>query len=415
MKALEKAASRARNGIRCSIPAFADNVDPVSQIDLVSRQCGGQNCHVDVQFADRVTWIARIRLDSPHLPPPAVQAHIFLSEVATLKFLSNTRVPAPQVYAYELEAPNNAVGTSYVLMEKLPGKPLDWGCATTEQRARVMEQLADVYLELERHPILQTGSLVHSAGSDRAKRNRVDVGSFAQTPCFETPDLAVGPFGTLEAAYTAIIRQQQRMLANHEVSTLPVDNYLSFFWRLKVLPELVAESVSRIGPFYLRHQDDKGDHILVDNDYNITGIIDWEWASAEAKEVAFNSPCMMWPVADFYDGKNALAEDEERFAAMFEKRGRSDMASIVRGGRRWQRYLFFLGGMPWSMTDFEGLFQGLRKSFLGVDDKEQTLSSYRDWKQGALARFVKGDAQLQALMRDERAKRRQVPGVLPRS
>jgi hypothetical protein len=319
------------------------------------------------------------------------------------------------VYVYELETPTNAVGTSYVLMEKLPGKPLDWGCATTEQRARVMEQLADVYLELERHPIPQTGSLVHSSASDRAKRDRVHVGSFAQTPCFETPDHAVGPFDTLEASYTAIIRQQQRMLANHEVSTLPVDNYLSFLWRLKVLPELVAESASRTGPFYLRHQDDKGDHILVDDEYNITGIIDWEWASAEAKEVAFNSPCMMWPVADFYDGKNALAEDEERFAAMFEKRGRSDMASIVRGGRRWQRYLFFLGGMPWNMTDFDGLFQGLRKSFLGVDDREETLSSYHDWKQRALARFVNGDAQLQALMRDERAKRRQVSGVLPRS
>lgn len=50
----------------------------------------------------------------------------------------------------------------------------------------------------------------------------------------------------------------------------------------------------------------------MDEEYNITGIIDWEFASAEAKELAFSSPCMMWPVAKFYDGDNALAEDEVR-------------------------------------------------------------------------------------------------------
>lgn len=32
------------------------------------------------------------------------------------------------------------------------------------------------------------------------------------------------------------------------------------------------------GPFFLKHMDDKGDHILVDDDYNITGIGDWTFA-----------------------------------------------------------------------------------------------------------------------------------------
>lgn len=31
------------------------------------------------------------------------------------------------------------------LMEKLPGKPLDWNRANEEKRARVLEQVADVY------------------------------------------------------------------------------------------------------------------------------------------------------------------------------------------------------------------------------------------------------------------------------
>ncbi|KAK4040772.1 hypothetical protein C8A01DRAFT_45974 [Parachaetomium inaequale] len=404
VQALEEAASRVRDGVACRIPLLAaTNLDSRSRADRVSRQCGGQNCHLDVEFADGVTWVARIRLDDPLLPPPAVQAHIFLSEVATLKFLENTAVPAPRMYAYEAaDSPGNAVGMSYVLMEKLPGKPLDWGRATTEGRVRVLEQLADLYLELEKHPIPLTGSLTPTSTSM--------WGGFAQMPCFEAPDRTLGPFGTLDEAYSAIINQQQKVLTNHEVSSLQVDNYLAFLWRLEALPELVANSLSRAGPFYLKHYDDKGDHLLVDEEYNITGVIDWEFASAEAKELAFNSPCMTWPVGDFYDGNNALADDEEKFAAIFERRGRADMAAIVRGGRRWQRYLFFLGGgIPRDVAEFEPLFQGLQKSFSG-EGSQKVISSYKEWKQGALTEFSKGDLELQALLRNEWAKNRKASG-----
>jgi hypothetical protein len=201
------------------------------------------------------------------------------------------------------------------------------------------------------------------------------------------------------------------MLANQEVGNLRIDNYLSFLWRLEALPELVAGSASRAGPFYLKHYDDKGDHLLVDEEYKITGVIDWEFASAEAKELAFNSPCMMWPVGYFYDGINGLAEEEEKFAAIFEQRGRADIAAIVRGGGRWQRYLFFLGGgIPRDMAEFEPLFQGLRKSFSGTGE-EKSVSSYQEWKQAALAGFSKGDSKLQALMRSERAKGRNASAV----
>ncbi len=190
-----------------------------------------------------------------------------------------------------------------------------------------------------------------------------------------------------------------------------MDNYLAFLWRLKALPELVTDSASRTGPFYLKHYDDKGDHLLVDEEYNITGVIDWEFASAEAKELAFSSPCMMWPVGKFYDGSNVLAVEEEQFAAVFEKRGRADMAAIVRGGRQWQRYLFFLGGgIPRDMAEFESLFQGLRKSFLG-EGEQGFVSEHQEWKQKVLAEYSKVDAKFQALMRYERAKGRGAPGL----
>ena len=240
---------------------------------------------------------------------------------------------------------------------------------------------------MEKHPLQLTGSLElrHTGGDIVGSDHRDNVGSFAQPPCFSSPFEGLGPFSTLREAYEAIITQQMQFLSSREVNSLPVDNYLSFLWRLSALPKLVTESASAEGPFYLKHYDDKGDHILVDEEYNITGIIDWEFASVEAKELAFSSPCMMWPVAEFYDGDNDLAKDEEHFATLFDQRGRPDLGDTVRCGRRWQRFLFFLGGgIPIGMDEFKSLFQGLRRSFVNEED----IVPYEKWKEEALKAFA---------------------------
>ncbi len=301
------------------------------------------------------------------LPPRGVQNYIFLSEVATLEFLSQTSVPSPRVYHYQLDAPENPVGSLYVLMEKMPGTPLDWNSAGPEQPVRVMEQLADVYLELERHPLQMAGSIVPSDTPGT-------VGGFAQEPWFETQEKPLGPFTTLQAAYEAVLRQQLQTIRHQEITSLPVENYLAFLWRFRTLPNLVSSSVSSNGPFYLKHYEDKGDHILVDESHNITAIIDWEFASAEAKELAFSSPCMMWPVGKYYDGSNELSEDEVAFAQIFAKRGRKDLYETVLKGRRWQRFAFFLGGgVPHERVEFEALFKGLRQSWASVGGGKCTL------------------------------------------
>lgn len=224
------------------------------------------------------------------------------------------------------------------------------------------------------------------------------MAGFAQAPCFKTPEEPLGPFSTLREAYAAILDQQLRTIGDREISSLPIDNSLAFLWQLSAIDALVDSSASKSGPFYLKHQDDKGDHILVDDHHNITGIIDWEWASAEAKELAFSSPCMMWPVGKFYDGHNDLSGDEIYFAKALASRGRDDLSEMVMHGRRWQRFLFFLGGIPHDKAEFEALFQGLRRTFVSVGETE--VSPYEEWKEMALKTYS-GDVRLQSLLRDE--------------
>lgn len=52
--------------------------------------------------------------------------------------------------------------------------------------------------------------------------------------------------------------------------------------------------------------------------------------------MAFSNPYMVWPVGQFHDGDDELAEDEIRFAAIFDALGLEDIGDRVRRDRRWQ-------------------------------------------------------------------------------
>ncbi|KAF3395394.1 hypothetical protein DPV78_008516 [Talaromyces pinophilus] len=146
------------------------------------------------------------------------------------------------------------------------------------------------------------------------------------------------------------------------------------------------------GRFYLRHADNKGDHILVDDDYNTTGILDWEWAHTDTKSAAFNSPVMLLPVAEFYDGNNQLGQDELVFAQLLQDKGHADLAGIVREGRILHQLDFCCGYDLADWEEFLGIFRGLRKA-LDVDgDLEEET-----WREMALARY-RDNAQLNELI-----------------
>ncbi|KAI9823220.1 MAG: hypothetical protein M1826_000233 [Phylliscum demangeonii] len=376
--ALISIASRLRDGVPCSVPAFAHRT---VQLAKVAAQMGGQNCHLDIEFDDGVIWLARIRLDDPTLPPKPVQNHTLLSEFCTLRI------------------GDNPVGAAFMLLEKMPGLPLDWSQASGAQRTKIMEQLVDVFLELERHPLPATGSLVDAVTDT--------IGGFAQVQLCKTPTARLGPFHSLQESWSAIVRLQMKLTSQGELCSLPVDHYLSYRWRLEVLPavlsSLSSNDVNGGSTFILKHFDDKGDHILVDPEYNITAIIDWEFASAEVKELAFSSPCMMWPVRSFYEGANGLALEEEQFADLFQNRGRPDLAALVRNGRRFQRFLFFLGGgLSSDRKEFEALFQGLRASLTTEGQEFKAPEDYAQWREDAIKRYSPDDQSLQQLLREEK-------------
>ncbi|RJE25724.1 hypothetical protein PHISCL_01912 [Aspergillus sclerotialis] len=321
-------------------------------------------------------WLARIRRFNATSPPPALRDYIFRSEVATLKFLEGTAFPAPKVFDYALEGEQNPVGVGYMLTEKLPGSSLRWSMPLIPEK-KVMEQLADIFIELRKHPFEKMGSL-DSPGSSHlgvfAQESLTDFGKDSRMS-------SLGPYTSPQDYHTASIQLTLDIILRDELySHRPIDGYLIHRFLLDLVPSVLPSDESNL--FFLKHADDKGDHILVGEEFNVTGIFDWEWAYTAPGALAFNSPIMLLPVAQFYDGANNIGEQEEVFAQIFEAKGHPNLASIVRKGRIQHRFAFCCRYDLWNDWDgFQGLFQGLRDA---VNDGAHM--NWDQWKAHAMNR-----------------------------
>ncbi|KAJ5081649.1 hypothetical protein NUU61_009913 [Penicillium alfredii] len=341
---------------------------------------GNQNCHAEITFEDSVKWLGRFRLVKTSSPPQEVRDWIVRSEATTMIHLQHTSIPTPKIFDWACESdPTNPIGVSYILMEKLNGKSLDWQEANSEQKEKVMQQLADIFLEIEKYPFEKLGSLGF------AVRDTIEVQGLAHQATFQVGRGPLGPFSSSLEGSKAILNSYLTMIANGEIDArCPVDTYLVHRFRLDVLEDLWGDTPS--GQFFLKHPDDKGDHILVNESFDIVGIIDWEWSQTVSKAEAFSSPCMMWPLEKFYEGSNELGTDELRLASIFRGKGREDLAKYVVDGRKVQRFFFSLGTES-SFLDMETLhllFSGLQRAFSTEEKwglwKKQALEDWKDDK-----------------------------------
>lgn len=98
---------------------------------------GGFNRIIRATFNDGLEILARLpfKMEAP-------LHHSVASEVATLAFLRNQGLPVPQVHGYSTTS-DNSVGTEFILLEKLEGRPLsdEWFYLPNKTIVKVMKQL----------------------------------------------------------------------------------------------------------------------------------------------------------------------------------------------------------------------------------------------------------------------------------
>ena len=278
---------------------------------------GGFNRVLQITFNDGYEVLARLPYKT------TVPKHYTVaSEAATLTLLRAHGVPVPKVLAYSPDQ-TNAVGTEYILLERLEGTPLSdrWFSMDTKSRVKIMRQIVDVERRFMSIHFPASGSLYHrrDLGSsqhvipvlddivlgptaqhewwyqERASLE-VDRGPckpLSRNTCFSA-HIDFEPGTTFSACFEAPAKRELEFCERFGKPRLHVERYLREIHQfqnlspipyqhllinyLKLAPYLDVPTEHRMSRPTLRHPDFSPNNILVNNTNDVVGIIDWQHA-----------------------------------------------------------------------------------------------------------------------------------------
>ncbi|KAI9752553.1 MAG: hypothetical protein M4579_005590 [Chaenotheca gracillima] len=334
---------------------------------------GCANYHGWLIFENGDRWLVRIPRDPFSDLPASLIEYLVVSEYATLKFLQGTSVPSPRVFGYGLASERrNDVGVSFILMEALPGKPFNAYQASLEQRERVYNGVADILIELSKHPLPKAGSLILKG----------DV-EFEVGPTASNRFVALGLYGPFKSAteyFVSITEQYLDLIADGQLyPDYGVEAFLAYRFLEENLHQLASTKLE--GQFYLKHVDDKGDHLLVDEQGNVTGIIDWQFARFVPACEAFGPSLFTADLDSLYSSNSGITPDDQRLAKKLRSKGADIIADFLEDNEMARRFHL---GLASGMTGAEmwEMIKGLHAAF-----SSSPPSSLEDWKQDAIEKY----------------------------
>jgi len=124
--------------------------------------------------------------------------------------------------------------------------------------------------------------------------------------------------------------------------------------------------------------DDKGDHILIDDDFQITGIIDWTFARTVPAYEAFGPSLTSANTSHLFNGIPGLNEEDRVLGRELQRRKASH---CYFESDEMRRFLFGQGlGLGLTKDEAVNVFRGLvipsmAPSLTGKNGEESVLSS----------------------------------------
>ncbi|KAI9801198.1 MAG: hypothetical protein M1825_003472 [Sarcosagium campestre] len=307
---------------------------------------GCANYHAWLIFDNGDRWLVRIPRSPFSDIPASLVEYLVASEYATLKFLEGTKVPAPRAFGYGLESQDvNDVGVNFILLEALPGRPFEAYDASSEHKDRVFDAVADVLIELSKHPFPKAGSL--SIGSD----GNLAIGPVASNRFVKLD--RYGPFESTKEYFHDITEQYLDLIADGQVyPEYPVESFLIY----TILQEQVQHLESGVleEQFFIKHVDDKGDHLLVDEQGNLTGIIDWQFTRSAPALEAFGPSLFTADLDALYAGHSCITQDDRKLAACLRDKGATALANLMEAKEMTRRFHFGLASHMSRIESFNG-------------------------------------------------------------
>jgi aminoglycoside phosphotransferase (APT) family kinase protein len=288
------------------------------------------------------------------------------SEVATLALVRAHGIPAPRVLGYSID--EDAVGSEYILMEKVPGKPIGdtWFNLSEHERLKVLMQIVEMESKLFAVDLPASGSIYYARDLP-ANAPKVNLPGSGDGLCIgpyaaqrwwfgKRGDLDIdrGPHGDPRLVLQAPAEKELAWIRAYGRYRFPFNReYRETFGYEKQDPEEHAKSLKdymRLAPHLvpscpklnrpvLRHPDLQPNKIFVNEDFEITGIIDWQHSLVLPTFLAAGMP-------DFF--QNYGDEEPMSFASLqlpedFESMDEDDRAIAQEAFRRRHTHFFYLG------------------------------------------------------------------------
>ncbi|PNY30076.1 Uncharacterized protein TCAP_00006, partial [Tolypocladium capitatum] len=259
-----------------------------------------------------------LRVSGDHIPRAKT-----LNEVAVMRWIKANcpGIPVPAVVRFDAGT-GSAIGREFTLLERAPGRSVDkmYKDLGDEVKARLVEQLTDVLVELNGHEWHHVGGLsIDDEGS-------VVPGRVLEDTFWLAPDIeelwgdgesvdTLNPTGPYDS-HAGLVQGYL------EVFIYAIDKHPSLAWlgdinpRLEALvarlPSMPSLSTTRL---VLAHKDLHFANIMATPSGDITAILDWEFAGVV--------PALRWdPVRAFlWSGEHSEAAngERERMRGLFEQ------------------------------------------------------------------------------------------------
>ncbi|KAB8262450.1 hypothetical protein BDV32DRAFT_20294 [Aspergillus pseudonomiae] len=336
---------------------------------------GCANYHARIRFpANASVWLIRVPRMNSSIPQLLID-YLVRSKYATLKFPETTTVPAPRAFDYGIAGDtNNKVGVSYILMEEMAGRtwnmqgPHGKRSNDDNDKERLWNGLADILIELQRHPFSKAGSLLPGPSPSKPIVSAVASERFLVL----SPS---GPFATAKDYYTSFVEQNMALIADGQLfPSFPVNAYLVFLFLKSQIPNLAStanRNIETTEQFYIKHVDDKGDHLMVDDELNIVRVIDWQMARVVPANEAFGPSLVTAEMGEIYNGVSSLTVHDHALARFLKAKGEDDLADIMSKDEKLRRFFFGLD-VDFSWNETLLLIRGIWAAF-GMDKNT-------DWK-----------------------------------
>nr|XP_019050676.1 hypothetical protein I302_01115 [Kwoniella bestiolae CBS 10118]OCF29606.1 hypothetical protein I302_01115 [Kwoniella bestiolae CBS 10118] len=279
---LQKEIHSLRPGYECKLTI------PDLQTLLESKWYAGLNVHFLITFAnDETKCLLRVR--QPYVPPPPTEIvdTVTTSEVTTLNYLRGNGIPVPGAWLpRHLSSDLQRFPFNYFIYEFMPGKPLkldkdpfnpldlsaDGIRKFVEEYGKMQIQLSTLPVPLPRPRI---GCLFPSSEGD--EKVEVDPWVGGMTFMKPHPPYFLGPFKTQKERYLAHIDATLEYISKGALyKEKIIDDYL---WHLELRELVEASKVldKEIKEVFVKHADEREDHLMVDEERNVVAVLDWEW------------------------------------------------------------------------------------------------------------------------------------------